>query len=70
VPWFEVPGRATADLRIVFGHWSALGFFERPNLLGLDTGAVFGGKLTAMRLDAPGRPYQVTSAVNWRPPTS
>ena len=70
VPWFEFPGRATADLRIVFGHWSALGFLQRPNLLGLDTGAVWGGKLTAMRLDAPGRPYQVTSKVNWRPPPS
>lgn len=70
VPWFEFPGRATAGLRIVFGHWSALGFLQRPNLLGLDTGAVLGGKLTAMRLDAPGRPYQVTSKVHWRAPTS
>jgi bis(5'-nucleosyl)-tetraphosphatase (symmetrical) len=66
VPWFEMPGRATSDLRIVFGHWSTLGLLQRPNLIGLDTGVVWGGKLTAVRLDAPGGPYQVTSSVNRR----
>lgn len=70
VPWFEVPDRATSDLRIVFGHWSTLGFLQRPNLLGLDTGVVWGGKLTAVRLDAPGGVYQVKSTVDRRAPTS
>lgn len=70
IPWFEIPGRASADLRIVFGHWSTLGFLQRPNLIGLDTGVVWGGKLTAVRLDAPGEPYQVTSSVNRRKPNA
>jgi bis(5'-nucleosyl)-tetraphosphatase (symmetrical) len=51
MPWFDVPGRKTADTPIVFGHWSTLGLLQRPNLLGIDTGCVWGGKLTAVRLD-------------------
>jgi bis(5'-nucleosyl)-tetraphosphatase (symmetrical) len=50
LPWFEVPGRKTADITVVFGHWSALGLVMRANLIGLDTGCVWGGKLTAVRL--------------------
>ncbi|GAB3625394.1 biotin transporter BioY [Pandoraea terrae] len=51
-PWFDAPGRKTADTTVVFGHWSALGFVMRENLLGLDTGCVWGGKLTAVKLTA------------------
>ncbi|MFL9879132.1 symmetrical bis(5'-nucleosyl)-tetraphosphatase [Herbaspirillum rhizosphaerae] len=51
VPWFDMPGRKTADVTCVFGHWSALGLTLRPNLMGLDTGCVWGGKLTAVRLE-------------------
>ncbi|WP_081768887.1 symmetrical bis(5'-nucleosyl)-tetraphosphatase [Herbaspirillum sp. RV1423] len=51
VPWFDMPGRKTADVTCVFGHWSALGLTLRPNLIGLDTGCVWGGKLTAVRLE-------------------
>ena len=39
-PWFDAPGRKTAGVPIAFGHWSTLGFLERPDLLSLDTGAV------------------------------
>lgn len=53
VPWFEVPGRAAAATRIVFGHWSALELLHRPGLLGIDTGCVWGRTLTAARLDGP-----------------
>ncbi len=53
MPWFDVPERACADVRIVFGHWSALGLLQRKNLLGLDTGCVWGGSLTAARLNGP-----------------
>ena len=49
--WFEAPGRRSADVPIAFGHWSTLGLVERPNLLGLDTGCVWGGRLTAVRID-------------------
>lgn len=50
-PWFEVPGRRTAGVPIAFGHWSTLGLVNRPDLLGLDTGCVWGGQLTAVRVD-------------------
>lgn len=53
VPWFEVAGRAAAATRIVFGHWSALDLLQRPGLLGIDTGCVWGRTLTAARLDGP-----------------
>jgi bis(5'-nucleosyl)-tetraphosphatase (symmetrical) len=50
LPWFEVPDRASRDVTVVFGHWSTLGLVNRPALLGLDTGCVWGGALTAVRL--------------------
>ncbi len=50
IPWFDVPGRSSADHTILFGHWSALGFLARPNLIGLDSGCVWGRSLTAVRL--------------------
>lgn len=50
MPWFDVPGRRTADVTVVYGHWSTLGLQVRSNLLGLDTGCVWGGSLTAVRL--------------------
>jgi bis(5'-nucleosyl)-tetraphosphatase (symmetrical) len=51
MPWFDVPGRLTENVTVVFGHWSMLGLILRPNLIGLDTGCVWGGKLTAIRLE-------------------
>lgn len=51
LPWFDLPGRRTQDVTVVFGHWSALGVVQRPNLIGLDSGCVWGGKLTAVCLD-------------------
>lgn len=51
LPWFEMPNRRTAAKTLVFGHWSTLGLLRRPGLLGLDTGCVWGGALTAIRLE-------------------
>lgn len=51
MPWFDVPGRKSADTPVVFGHWSALGLLLRPDLIGLDSGCVWGGKLSAVCLD-------------------
>jgi bis(5'-nucleosyl)-tetraphosphatase (symmetrical) len=51
VPWFDVPGRASRDVRVVCGHWSTLGLKRRKDLLALDTGCVWGGSLTAVNLD-------------------
>jgi bis(5'-nucleosyl)-tetraphosphatase (symmetrical) len=50
-PWFDLPGRKSAGVTVVFGHWSALGVVLRPNLIGLDSGCVWGGKLSAVCLD-------------------
>ncbi len=50
MPWFDVPGRKTADVTVVIGHWSTLGLVMRPDLLCLDTGCVWGGQLTAICL--------------------
>jgi bis(5'-nucleosyl)-tetraphosphatase (symmetrical) len=53
IPWFEGKKRNTSGTRIVFGHWSTLGLMDKPGLLALDTGCVWGGALTAVRLDGP-----------------
>jgi bis(5'-nucleosyl)-tetraphosphatase (symmetrical) len=50
-PWFAHPGRASAGEPIAFGHWSTLGLVNEPTLLSLDTGCVWGGALTAVRVD-------------------
>jgi bis(5'-nucleosyl)-tetraphosphatase (symmetrical) len=54
LPWFDVPGRRTGGTRVAFGHWSTLGYLQRPDILSLDTGCVWGGCLSAYRLGAPG----------------
>lgn len=51
-PWFEVPGHAERELKIVCGHWSTLGLFQGLGVHAIDTGCVWGGKLTALQLDA------------------
>ena len=50
-PWFECDNRKDIDLKIIFGHWSTLGFYQDENVLALDTGCLWGGKLTAARID-------------------
>jgi bis(5'-nucleosyl)-tetraphosphatase (symmetrical) len=62
LPWFEVPDRASRDTRIVFGHWSTLGYVNAHGVIGLDTGCVWGGSLTAVNLDAPIRPISLRCA--------
>ncbi len=51
LPWFQVPGRRSADAVLVTGHWSALGLKIEPNLLALDSGCLWGRHLTAVRLE-------------------
>jgi len=53
IPWFEASHARWRGPRILFGHWSTLGFFENADVVGLDTGCVWGGSLTALRLDPP-----------------
>jgi bis(5'-nucleosyl)-tetraphosphatase (symmetrical) len=67
-PWFEVPGRLTAGEPVAFGHWSTLGLVNQPDLLALDTGCVWGGALTAVRVDGGRREVlQVACAQAQRP---
>jgi bis(5'-nucleosyl)-tetraphosphatase (symmetrical) len=58
LPWFDVPGRQSGDVRIICGHWSTLGLVRRRDLLALDTGCVWGGALTAVNLDVESEPVQ------------
>jgi len=51
VPWYDVPGRASRDARIIFGHWAALGLLQRDDVTCLDTGCVWGRELSALRLE-------------------
>jgi len=50
LPWFEVPKRKNADMRVIFGHWSTLGYYEGQNCYAIDTGCLWGGQLTAIKL--------------------
>ena len=59
VPWFRIPGRRSAGSRILFGHWSALGYHAGDGVLGIDTGCVWGGRLCAVRLDQAQAPVFV-----------
>jgi bis(5'-nucleosyl)-tetraphosphatase (symmetrical) len=54
IPWFKTPKRKTQDSLIYFGHWSTLGLVQAENVIGLDTGCVWGGKLTAMEIPTSG----------------
>jgi bis(5'-nucleosyl)-tetraphosphatase (symmetrical) len=51
LPWFEVPGRSSRDVTVLFGHWSALGFMVSSNVVALDSGCLWSGQLTALRLE-------------------
>jgi bis(5'-nucleosyl)-tetraphosphatase (symmetrical) len=55
MPWFDVPGRQTAGAVVAFGHWSTLGGLQRPDVWALDTGCVWGGCLSAMRMAQDGQ---------------
>ena len=55
IPWFKTPKRKTQDALIYFGHWSTLGLLQHGNVIGLDTGCVWGGKLTAMEIPESGK---------------
>jgi bis(5'-nucleosyl)-tetraphosphatase (symmetrical) len=63
IPWFEAHGARWRGSRILFGHWSTLGYFSNADVTGLDTGCVWGDRLTALRLDVPdAKPVQVPCA--------
>lgn len=51
LPWFDLQPRASADHCVLFGHWSALGLLMRHDVIGVDTGCLWGRSLTAVRLE-------------------
>ena len=55
IPWFKVPKRKTQDTLLYFGHWSTLGLMRQHNVISLDTGCVWGGKLTAIEIAESGK---------------
>ena len=57
VPWFDMPQRVSREHPVIFGHWSTLTLIQRdyPNVYPIDTGCLWGGKLTALRIDE--QPY-------------
>ncbi|MFG6449427.1 symmetrical bis(5'-nucleosyl)-tetraphosphatase [Roseateles sp. BYS180W] len=59
-PWFQIPTRRSASERIAFGHWSTLGLLQQPTLLGLDSGCIWGGQLSAAQLDDHGQVLAIT----------
>lgn len=68
LPWYEVPKRKSRDATVIFGHWSALGLKVEPRVIALDTGCLWGGPMTAIRLEDR-RLFQVSCqnpvAKNW-----
>jgi bis(5'-nucleosyl)-tetraphosphatase (symmetrical) len=61
MPWFDVPGRQSAGVRVAFGHWSTLGWLGRDDVIALDSGCVWGGCLSALRIgcDSNKRPDEL-----------
>jgi bis(5'-nucleosyl)-tetraphosphatase (symmetrical) len=59
VPWFMYPQRKELPVRVVFGHWSSLGYYNNENVTAIDTGCVWGRQLTAVRLDVD-IPYPIS----------
>lgn len=66
MPWFDVPGRLTADVRIAFGHWSTVHIEDRPDVVCLDDGCVWGGCLSAAKLEAKDTLLTVNDAPAWQ----
>ncbi len=57
IPWFQIPQRRSRNLTVIFGHWSTLGVWQRDGVIALDTGCLWGGTLTAVRLDSVQRQF-------------
>jgi len=65
MPWFDVPGRLTADARVAIGHWSTVQIPNRPDVVCLDDGCVWGGCLSAVRLELKDTLVSVVDAAAW-----
>jgi bis(5'-nucleosyl)-tetraphosphatase (symmetrical) len=63
LPWFQAPHRRNAYLNLVVGHWASLGYYRAPGIYAIDSGCVWGHRLTAIRLDEPDTPVFSVPAV-------
>jgi bis(5'-nucleosyl)-tetraphosphatase (symmetrical) len=68
LPWFQVPGRRSRELKIIFGHWSALGLWRGDGVIGLDSGCLWGHALSAARLDADAPEFFSVACETYRAP--
>jgi len=59
MPWFDVPSRQTADVTVAFGHWSTLGWLGRDDVFALDSGCIWGGHLSALKLGAGAKAHEL-----------
>jgi bis(5'-nucleosyl)-tetraphosphatase (symmetrical) len=59
LPWYQAPGRASRGGRIIFGHWSTLGYYNADNVWAIDTGCLWGGQLTALKLRKNKKPKPI-----------
>ncbi len=66
MPWFDVPSRLTADVRMAFGHWSTVHIADRADVVCLDDGCVWGGCLSAAKLEASDTRLTVSKAPAWQ----
>jgi bis(5'-nucleosyl)-tetraphosphatase (symmetrical) len=65
VPWFEAKNARWRGTQVIFGHWSTLGYFRNAEVIALDTGCVWGGSLSGLRVDTPREnPVQVHCATS------
>jgi bis(5'-nucleosyl)-tetraphosphatase (symmetrical) len=69
LPWFAVPGRKSSSMRIIFGHWSTLGYYAQNNFYGIDSGCLLGGQLTAIRLEKKIKRFSV-DCIGFKNPSS
>lgn len=66
-PWFKAPDRQNLDHTIIFGHWSSLGYTNADNVISLDTGALWGGQLTAVNLETEEiTQVQAADGIDWK----
>ncbi|WP_308035480.1 symmetrical bis(5'-nucleosyl)-tetraphosphatase [Neisseria cinerea] len=66
-PWFKAPNRQNLDHTIIFGHWSSLGYTNADSVISLDTGALWGGQLTAVNLDTEEiTQVQAANGIDWK----
>ncbi|SJM95867.1 diadenosine tetraphosphatase [Crenothrix polyspora] len=59
IPWFAIPNRKSRAMRIIFGHWSTLGYYEGDNCYAIDTGCLWGKQLTAIKLGDPVQRFSI-----------